>query len=85
MKTQIEVRVMFFGAAKDAAGAESICVCIDHPATVSRLREAVYGGCPPVAQFGRSLFIAVNQEYALDEDPVKAGDEIAFFPPVSGG
>ncbi len=29
--------------------------------------------------------VAVNQEYARPDDPVKAGDEIALFPPVTGG
>ena len=29
--------------------------------------------------------VAVNQEYARPGDPVKAGDEIALFPPVTGG
>ncbi len=29
--------------------------------------------------------VAVNQEYANSEDPVNSGDEIAFFPPVTGG
>ncbi len=29
--------------------------------------------------------VAVNQEYTGLDHPVKAGDEIAFFPPVTGG
>ena len=29
--------------------------------------------------------VAVNQEYAKLDDPVAAGDEVAFFPPVTGG
>lgn len=29
--------------------------------------------------------VAVNQDYATAEDPVAAGDEIALFPPVTGG
>lgn len=29
--------------------------------------------------------VAVNQEYVKLDHPVKAGDEIAFFPPVTGG
>lgn len=29
--------------------------------------------------------VAVNQEYAGPEQPVKQGDEIALFPPVTGG
>lgn len=29
--------------------------------------------------------VAVNQNYAQPDHPVKAGDEIAIFPPVTGG
>jgi molybdopterin synthase sulfur carrier subunit len=28
---------------------------------------------------------AVNQDYAQPTDPVRPGDEVAFFPPVTGG
>jgi molybdopterin synthase sulfur carrier subunit len=28
---------------------------------------------------------AVNQEYVADDAPIARGDEIAFFPPVTGG
>jgi molybdopterin converting factor subunit 1 len=28
---------------------------------------------------------AVNQDFATPDHPVAAGDEIAFFPPVTGG
>ena len=34
---------------------------------------------------GRNLRAAVNQEVATAETPVRDGDEIAFFPPVTGG
>jgi molybdopterin synthase catalytic subunit len=36
-------------------------------------------------RFGRSLLFAVNQEYARDDREVRSGDELAIFPPVSGG
>ena len=29
--------------------------------------------------------VAINQEFARPDDPVKAGDEVALFPPVTGG
>jgi len=32
-----------------------------------------------------SLLVSVNQQMADDLTPVKDGDEIAFFPPVTGG
>jgi len=33
----------------------------------------------------RALRVAVNQDMAQADTPVKAGDEVAFFPPVTGG
>ena len=32
-----------------------------------------------------NIRFAVNQEYVDIDHPVRAGDEIAFFPPVTGG
>jgi molybdopterin synthase sulfur carrier subunit len=34
---------------------------------------------------GRNLRAAVNQDIATADTPVKDGDEVAFFPPVTGG
>lgn len=34
---------------------------------------------------GKSWRVAVNQQMANLATPVKAGDEVAFFPPVTGG
>ena len=33
----------------------------------------------------RNLRYAVNQEMARLDTPIRAGDEVAFFPPVTGG
>ncbi len=56
--------------------------------TVAGLRAhlAARGGAwaTALAQ-GRAVRIAVNQEMAGAATPVKPGDEIAFFPPVTGG
>lgn len=32
-----------------------------------------------------NLLAAINQEYARLDQPVRPGDEVAFFPPVTGG
>jgi len=34
---------------------------------------------------GRAVRVAVNQDVASGETPVRAGDEVALFPPVTGG
>ena len=34
---------------------------------------------------GRQIRAAVNQEFCAPDHPVRPGDEVAFFPPVTGG
>jgi molybdopterin converting factor subunit 1 len=34
---------------------------------------------------GKQIRAAVNQEFCAPDHPVRAGDEVAFFPPVTGG
>lgn len=34
---------------------------------------------------GSNVLVAVNQDMAFDSTVIKEGDEIAFFPPVTGG
>ncbi len=36
-------------------------------------------------EFPESVMIAVNMEYVSGEPALKDGDEVAFFPPVTGG
>lgn len=35
--------------------------------------------------FNNKLLVAVNHEYAKADVVIKSGDEVAFFPPVTGG
>lgn len=37
------------------------------------------------AEDGSPIRCAINQEFAALDSPVRAGDELAFFPPVTGG
>jgi len=34
---------------------------------------------------GRAVRVAVNHDLARPDTPVRAGDEVALFPPVTGG
>jgi molybdopterin synthase catalytic subunit len=81
----ISVRVLFFGGAKDLTGTNSIELSIPSPATLSDAISLLIQRFPGLQHFGRSLLFAVNQEYATPDTKINSNDELAVFPPVSGG
>lgn len=56
-------------------------------ATVAQLKSWLAERSPAHARAlsATRLMAAVNQDYAGMDGPVAAGDEVAFFPPVTGG
>ena len=81
----IKVRVLFFGAARDAVGQEQIEVDLESPINAVRARAHLLARYPSLQRFGNSLLFAVNQQYAENDREIREGDELAVFPPVSGG
>jgi molybdopterin synthase catalytic subunit len=84
-KNEIAVRVLFFGAARDAVGQSEIDFVLQGTSTAESAFAAVLNKFPDLGRFGRSLLFAVNQEYARADREIHDGDELALFPPVSGG
>ena len=81
----ITVRVLFFGAARDAVGQGEVDFVLQGTPSAANAFAQVLERFPGLTRFGRSLLFAVNQEYAKADAPVHDGDELAVFPPVSGG
>jgi MoaE-MoaD fusion protein len=81
----VNVRVLFFGAARDVVEANSLDISLTAPATVSSAFRQLVGRFGELERFGRSLLFAVNQEYATPDTQLNENDELAVFPPVSGG
>src|SRR5687767_1768085 len=81
----IKVRVLFFGAARDAVGQEQIEVELGSPINTHGARAKLLSDYPSLQRFGKSLLFAVNQQYAQSDREISEGDELAVFPPVSGG
>ena len=79
------MRVKLFAKARDVAGTETLAVRLTPGATVADLRQALGAACPDLKSLSGGLLVAVNAKYAGDATPVAAGDEVACFPPVSGG
>ena len=81
----VNVRVLFFGAARDIVNANSLDISVPAPATVSSAFHQLTGRFAQLERFGRSLLFAVNEEYATQDTQLNENDELAVFPPVSGG
>ena len=81
----ITVHLLFFGAARDAVGQGEVDFVLQGRPTAARAFAQVLERFPDLNRFGRSLLFAVNQEYAQADRVVQNGDELAVFPPVSGG
>ena len=83
------VTVLFFAALRESLGTSRELVAIAGPnTTVAVLVESLRsrdGAWSAAFAPGRSWRVAVNQRMASLATPLKAGDEVAFFPPVTGG
>ena len=85
MTNQVSIRVLFFGAARDVVDSNPLDLSLDAPATVGSAFQSLVARFSQLERFGRSLLFAVNQEYATQDTLLKENDELAVFPPVSGG
>jgi molybdopterin synthase catalytic subunit len=82
---RVTIRVLFFGAARDVVDQNSVLLTVEGTATVARAFQQLVERFGGLERFGRSLLFAVNQEYATQETVLHDNDELAIFPPVSGG
>ena len=77
----MSVQVKYFASLRDMIGRSDDTVSIKETTTVDNIWQNATHNMerPP------HLLVAINQEYATFTDPVNDGDEVAFFPPVTGG
>lgn len=77
--------VRLFAAAAD----RMMCGCVEVPlpvgSTVAGLRHLFTCSSPSLLGIIERCAIAVNHDYAPDDQVLNPGDEIAVIPPVSGG
>ena len=78
------VQVLYFAAARDAAGLSRETLAVAPP-DVGALRRALVEAHPGLARVLPRCRIAVDQEFADDGAPVRDGAEVAIVPPVAGG
>ena len=83
----ITVKLRFFASLREKLG-ESGLLTLPDGATVGTARDALMaqGGVHAEALArSRAVRAAVNQKMAAETATLAEGDELAFFPPVTGG
>ena len=84
----MSVKILFFAGLRETLGVASESLTLpEGVGSVGALRDLLAGRGEPWAALAttKNLRAAVNQQMVGLDAPVQQGDEVAFFPPVTGG
>lgn len=81
----MKITLLFFATLKDRAGTNRAQLALIDGATIAQLKAEVAAHFPNTAPALPSCIASRNKEFASDSDTLTDGDEVALFPPVSGG
>ncbi|MBI2821186.1 MAG: MoaD/ThiS family protein [Acidobacteria bacterium] len=82
----VNIEVLLFATFADIAGSRKIALDVSEPCNVLSVVRALQEKFPALRAYDfQTILVAVNQEAATPEQAIAADDEVAVFPPVSGG
>ena len=81
----IQIQVRLFATLRQLAGWPKHQLPLPSGATVADALAELDRQFPQLTVTRRTIYVAVNQEYARPTQELHEGEELALFPPVSGG
>jgi molybdopterin converting factor subunit 1 len=81
----VRVPVALFARYREAVGRGRVEVEVAERATVEDVWAALVAAYPALTAYRPHTLFAVDTDYVEPDRPVRAGEEVACFPPVSGG
>ena len=81
----MKITVKLFARFREAAGVGKTELEMDSGATVDDLLARLHARHPRLSEVQTSIIISVNQKFVPADSRLHDGDEVAIFPPVSGG
>ena len=81
----MSIRVLFFASLSDMTGMREPSVDPAGFTNILSVFNKFANDFPSLEKYRSSVLFALNSEFASPDSPVQDGDEVAFFPPVSGG
>lgn len=77
----MSITVKFFASLRETIGKADATLDADNASTAADAWKMATDNHEPVS----NMLVAINMEYASLDETVNDGDEVAFFPPVTGG
>lgn len=81
----MSIRILFFASLSDITGMRETSVDPSGFTDVLSVFNKFANDFPSLEKYRSSVLFALNSEFTGPDSPVQGGDEVAFFPPVSGG
>ncbi|HFB52332.1 MAG TPA: hypothetical protein ENJ48_01440 [Anaerolineae bacterium] len=81
----MNITVKFFARYKELAGTAAAVITLTGDSTVATLLAALEQKFPALKLTPERTLISINQEFGTADSTLRDGDEVAIFPPVSGG
>ena len=82
---KVQVKLLFFASLKDIVGSRQLDFDVPSGATVNDLLERLEARYPGLRPYRSIVLTSLNEDYVDRSTVVSDGDEVAIFPPVSGG
>ena len=76
----MNITVKYFASLREQLGKSEETLSLSENASVAEIWHSVSG-----SDNSENILMAINMEYVKPDACVKTGDEVAFFPPVTGG
>ena len=80
-----DVKILFFARHREQMGMADCLLPIHGSCSLAELKQKITQRYPQFASLRQPVMTAVNQDFADDDRLIQHGDEVAFFPPVTGG
>lgn len=81
----MQVKILYFATFRSLTGYREEVLTLQEGATLQELLGGLVELHPAIQASLPSAILAINREFALAHDVLHDGDEVAIFPPVSGG
>ncbi|MEC7119457.1 MAG: molybdopterin converting factor subunit 1 [Pseudomonadota bacterium] len=79
------VKILFFARHREQMGTAELNMPLAKATSLAEFKQQLTQAHPQFAGLRQPVMVAINQAFSDDDALIQAGDEVAFFPPVTGG